>query len=482
MIKKLLFSALCVGFSVITNAQSSYTYDFGTETGVLQTSASTASNFSAGTPTQTGATTPKVPLPAIDGGTAKIKFSTTLVPGVMELVSTGTTFGTGSRLKLTLPQNATATGTSSSAQKFSIYSWLNPTKYVKASFNIKFEAGTAGAFIFAMGNETIATSFSNGNNPGAGSAFGLRWEYAAGSIGLRTMSGATNTYTAVDAINTQTYTAGSEYSVIIFVNNSLNNILYTQAATNYALAPNSYQVWINGARVLFSTGVFDFPKGSIADDAVIDGLALCGIPVANASGAVIIDNLVYSTFPQVLPVSLTSFTAKPLNNAVQLNWVTASENNNSHFDLEKSTDGNNFIKFTSKPGAGNSNNTINYAATDNNPYTGTSYYKLIQVDFDGKRTEFLPQAVKLGLNDIAANLAVYATKNTSGLSMKINIEKAGRGDFEIFNIAGQKILSKKLILNDGQNSFTIDDANLSVGTYIATFKYEGKILTQKFSK
>src|SRR6185503_20327710 len=63
--------------------------------------------------------------------------------------------------------------------------------------------------------------------------------------------------------------------------------------------------------------------------------------------------------------------------------VTASENNNSFFTVERSSDAQTFYPVEKIDGAGNSAHTLYYSALDKNPLPGISYYRLRQTDFDG---------------------------------------------------------------------------------------------------
>lgn len=84
-----------------------------------------------------------------------------------------------------------------------------------------------------------------------------------------------------------------------------------------------------------------------------------------------------------LPVELLSFNGFPYEGYNKLQWVTAAEINNDHFDVEKSTDGIIFKKVGSVQGAGNNAGMLEYEFTDNNPSHGISYYRLKQVDYNG---------------------------------------------------------------------------------------------------
>ncbi len=73
---------------------------------------------------------------------------------------------------------------------------------------------------------------------------------------------------------------------------------------------------------------------------------------------------------------------------VLLSWQTASEINNEKFILEKSFDANNWFKIAEVKGAGNSTNILTYSFVDDALISGTQYYRLTQIDFDGTKETF----------------------------------------------------------------------------------------------
>lgn len=87
-----------------------------------------------------------------------------------------------------------------------------------------------------------------------------------------------------------------------------------------------------------------------------------------------------------LPITLKSFTAKPVDKNILLTWQTLSEKNNKNFEVQRSFDGKSYKSIRTVEAAENSDTEKNYEFTDQNPYPGTNYYKLIQYDFDGKTT------------------------------------------------------------------------------------------------
>jgi len=107
----------------------------------------------------------------------------------------------------------------------------------------------------------------------------------------------------------------------------------------------------------------------------------CGYYFGGRGDGFAVDSSVFST---PLPIELTYFNAKLVNDIVELSWQTLSEINNDFFTIEKSIDARIFETVTTMNGAGNSNQLLNYATQDPNPFEGYSYYRLKQTDFDGQ--------------------------------------------------------------------------------------------------
>lgn len=87
-----------------------------------------------------------------------------------------------------------------------------------------------------------------------------------------------------------------------------------------------------------------------------------------------------------LPVELISFTGEATRMGNDLRWQTASERNNSHFDIERSVDAAQWERIGTRPGAGNSVTLNSYEHRDPAPPARWTYYRLKQVDLDGSHT------------------------------------------------------------------------------------------------
>jgi hypothetical protein len=86
----------------------------------------------------------------------------------------------------------------------------------------------------------------------------------------------------------------------------------------------------------------------------------------------------------VLPVELTYFRAELENNAAVLTFETSSEENNSHFEVQKAVDGKDFETIGIVNGNGTTLEVQEYSFVDSELENGTNYYRLKQFDFDGQ--------------------------------------------------------------------------------------------------
>lgn len=181
-----------------------------------------------------------------------------------------------------------------------------------------------------------------------------------------------------------------------------------------------------------------------------------------------------------LPVKLISFAAQKQSSSVQLKWATSSEQNNSHFDIERSTDGKVFSSIGRRSGAGNSNVAIDYSFSDYNPAAGINYYRLNQVDLDGKSTLSNPIVVNMGFEGLA--MQVFTSANASELKINITTDQDSKGQFIVYSVSGQKIVEQSLTLTKGYNDFSFSMTDFGSGVYIATYKNGTQIVNRKFVK
>ncbi len=99
-----------------------------------------------------------------------------------------------------------------------------------------------------------------------------------------------------------------------------------------------------------------------------------------------------------LPVTLTAFDAKASGYMAGLDWATTSEQGNAYFDVERSKDAQAFERVGRVDGRGTTAVRQAYAFTDESPSRGTNYYRLRQVDADGRFAYSPVRAVQIRTN------------------------------------------------------------------------------------
>ncbi|MFC4233209.1 glycine-rich protein [Parasediminibacterium paludis] len=158
----------------------------------------------------------------------------------------------------------------------------------------------------------------------------------------------------------------------------------------------------------------------------------------------------------LLPVTLVSFTATPSQGNVLVAWTTANEINNDYFLVESST---NTIDWTSKGKIAGGKSS--YSFVDSLPSKGESFYRLKQVDKDGKYTLSDVRSVVLSADN--KKLSIYPNPVVNNqLSVTINNTVTDKLAFVIMLTNG-KVVSTGFI-NSRSNNISV--ANLPVGTYI----------------
>ena len=222
-----------------------------------------------------------------------------------------------------------------------------------------------------------------------------------------------------------------------------------------------------------------------------------GDGTGNVVSTVVISNFSPSTFmskggTNVLPVELISFEAHLNIDKVELMWVTASEENNEFFSIERSQDGINFEEILQVEGAGESSNRIEYFDIDYEPLTGVSYYRLKQTDTDGKcRYSGIVPVDYTGTNqpgtnlfgDVEADIKIWPNPN-DGTHLIIEMtgnEPAHEVLVILRDITGREFYSKVLITDmDGHLISAIDPTNtLPVGTYLITGSDQNHLYSKK---
>lgn len=159
-----------------------------------------------------------------------------------------------------------------------------------------------------------------------------------------------------------------------------------------------------------------------------------------------------------LPVELTSFNATKNGKVSVLDWTTANEINNSHFDIERSSDGIRYSKIGEVEGKGNTNSKSDYSFVDESPVTGTNYYRLNQKDYDGKSTLSEIRILSFEAETSASKIQIFPNPVIDYVQIESNVEST---TLKVYDVSGKLAYSRSI------NAHGIVNTNdFTAGTYI----------------
>jgi hypothetical protein len=202
----------------------------------------------------------------------------------------------------------------------------------------------------------------------------------------------------------------------------------------------------------------------------------------NATGGTTYFFRVYNFFPNLsargtftisgpavaLPVSLLYFKAQHVGNNNVLSWATATEVNNQGFEIEYSFDGKDFrdLSFVnSKAVNGNSSSTLNYQYTDTKAAGADVFYRLKQVDKDGRISYSNVIFIKGGQLNTLSLSAVYPNPAKNKLNVIVSSPVSNQITLVISNLAGKRISQQSFSVINGGNNLDLNVSNLPAGSY-----------------
>jgi hypothetical protein len=151
-----------------------------------------------------------------------------------------------------------------------------------------------------------------------------------------------------------------------------------------------------------------------------------------------------------LPVELSLFNAFVEDRKVSLYWMTQSESNNAFFEIQRSSDENQYTSIGTVPCAGTTTQPTNYRFIDATPLTNIGFYRLKQIDKDG-RQRFSP-IIKVKMNDQSTKtLDIFPTIVTDNLNIRIGSNISTMVSVRIINSTGQIVASQWRQLVKGDN-------------------------------
>lgn len=230
-----------------------------------------------------------------------------------------------------------------------------------------------------------------------------------------------------------------------------------------------------------SNGIYDGNDNMVAiSDTMIadsDGKIFFDLEVASGGFAYIGAMKIDVIDASVVPVELLSFDIRSQEGNVALDWVTAIEEDNSHFNVERSTDGKNFEVIGRIEGHGTTYETQYYTFIDENPVGGTNYYRLHQIDFGG--TSEYTKIVSINMNEVFASEIITAPNPTNNI-VNITLPQSwiDATTIQIFDLTG-RIIRTETVNNE---QVIIDFSNVESGQYMLRILNNKSVITKMIIK
>lgn len=229
----------------------------------------------------------------------------------------------------------------------------------------------------------------------------------------------------------------------------LNQLFFGYRKSN--TGPSNFSVYVNGAmKALNSLPGTTCNSFGVGLNQLYTGSATFRIYFWNGAldGTIRLDNVKITHSFTTLPIELVYFNGYLNYNKVDFEWMTASELNNSHYELEKSSDGFDFANIATISSVGNSQqNTIYYYTDFDLDNNQTLFYRLKQVDYDGQFTYSPVIAINNKFNGIINQNGVLSLINSQDYIIA-----------SIYDISGKFI-----------HDLTSGGIRLNTGVYIVKF-------------
>ncbi len=188
-----------------------------------------------------------------------------------------------------------------------------------------------------------------------------------------------------------------------------------------------------------------------------------------------------SQVSQALPIQMIYLEANAINNTyIKVSWATATEINNDGFEVERSTDGQNWSVLGFVDGHDNSTVQNNYSFDDMNVAAGiVYYYRLRQIDNDGQFEYTDIVSARLSGESTFSVKEFVPNPTMDRTSLIVTGTKEQEINVTFYDVVGRKVLETVQGVNKGFNKFEFDLSILASGTYTAIVSSDNEVYTKK---
>jgi SprB repeat len=166
----------------------------------------------------------------------------------------------------------------------------------------------------------------------------------------------------------------------------------------------------------------------------------------------------------ILPVTIASITASQKGKNVAVEWKVDNQGNVKQYEVEKSTDGNNFSKVATIEA--NRNAVTTYSWLDASPIAGYNYYRIQSIDVNGKTS--YTQIVKVQIDELSnEGITIFPNPLVNRvINLQLNNQPEGVYHLRVINQLGKPVLKRQIVHNEGTSTEVIRlDEKLAHGIY-----------------
>ncbi len=228
---------------------------------------------------------------------------------------------------------------------------------------------------------------------------------------------------------------------------------------------------------LTNTNTFNFTDNTLA----VGNTAYYYAEISMSGGYVITSPIWYTRNTNPVPLTFLSFKGNLTNERTTgLQWITTNEVNTKSFIVERSADGVNFSGIATVDAKNVAGQNV-YDLIDKKPNVGYNYYRLQQVDKDGKTT--YSSIIMVNLKPLGTNsITVYPNPVKNVLNLKISTTETAKAQLNITDMFGKIIKAEMISLLNGSQIKQINAAALAAGEYYVIVKVGEERIVQKFVK
>ena len=175
--------------------------------------------------------------------------------------------------------------------------------------------------------------------------------------------------------------------------------------------------------------------------------------------------------------SIYRVTAVPDGNSINLNWSTSSETNSDYFIIQRSKDGVLFDDVMQEIATGNSSVATRYSVTDYRPYTATSFYRVVEVDADGKFTQI---GLTIANFEMELSMNVYPGPSQNTFNVSITAKTQKQVLVVVRDVQGNEFFSKVILVRSVDEIMAIEpEGKLPKGLYTIVASSNNAIYSKK---